>query len=44
MEKVALIKSQPVSIPHQLKGSFPGVSPVKKITELLCCILELFGF
>jgi hypothetical protein len=44
MKKMPLIESESVSIPHKFKGSFPGVSPVKEITEVLCRFLDVLEF
>jgi len=42
MEKMTLIKSQVISIPHQLQRGLPGIFSVKQVTKVFCGLLKIF--
>jgi hypothetical protein len=44
MEKVALIRSELVSISYEFQGSLPGIGSIEEVAKVLRSLLKVFRF
>jgi hypothetical protein len=44
MEQMSLVKGQGITVPHEIQGRFPRISPVEEITEIVRTVLQVWGF
>jgi hypothetical protein len=44
MEQMSLVKGEGITVPHEIQGRFPRISPVEEITEIVRTALQGGGF